>query len=244
MPFTFAHPAIILPFCQVPRKWISWTGLIVGSMVPDLEYFIRFNVESKHSHTIGGLFWFDLPLAILIAFLFHVPVRSALFNNLPDPLWRRLAPFDQFNWPRYFIQNWHVVLVSVMIGAASHLAWDAFTHRTGSVVEAFPALSQNISLAGFSAPLFNVLQHTSSLLGGMALLITVTRMPAHDQPGKRTSRKYWPLVITTAATITVMAASLGSPTIGKMVVSVISATMIGLIVAGILIGQHPRTNPA
>jgi hypothetical protein len=41
MPFTFAHPAIVLPLKHLPKRWYSLTGLIIGSMTPDFEYFIR-----------------------------------------------------------------------------------------------------------------------------------------------------------------------------------------------------------
>jgi len=238
MPFTFAHPAIILPFGRLPNKWFSWTGLIVGALVPDFEYFIRFRVLSVYSHTIGGLFWFDLPLAIVIAFVFHAAVRSVLFNNLPDPLWRRLSLFDQFNWPRYFSRNWHVVVISILIGAASHLFWDAFTHSAGYFVQACPALSNEVPVFGFGVPVFKVLQHTSSVLGGSAVLITLIMLPIHDQPEKKMNRRYWPIVITLAAVITLLTAALGHVPIGNVIVSAISGTLIGLIVAGTLIGRR------
>lgn len=58
MPFTFSHPAIILPFKYLPNRWISMTGLIIGSLTPDFEYFIRMKIESYYSHTNAGLFLF------------------------------------------------------------------------------------------------------------------------------------------------------------------------------------------
>lgn len=39
MPFTFAHPATVLPFAKKHSKHISVTALILGSMAPDFEYF-------------------------------------------------------------------------------------------------------------------------------------------------------------------------------------------------------------
>lgn len=39
MPFTFAHPAAVLPFAKKHSKHISVTALILGSMAPDFEYF-------------------------------------------------------------------------------------------------------------------------------------------------------------------------------------------------------------
>src|SRR6478609_2941554 len=102
MPFTFSHPAIILPITYLPRKWFSLTGLVVGSLTPDFEYFIRMRVQSDYSHTLSGLFWFDLPLGILLAFIFHNIVRDSLFENLPLILKSRLIRFKQFDWNSYF----------------------------------------------------------------------------------------------------------------------------------------------
>jgi len=102
MPFTFSHPAIVLPLKLIPKKWFSLTASVIGSLTPDFEYFIRMKVQSNFSHTILGVFWFDLPLGILLAFLFHNIVRNSLFDNLPLPLKSRLIGFNKFNWNRYF----------------------------------------------------------------------------------------------------------------------------------------------
>ncbi len=51
MPFTFSHPAIILPLKYLPQNWFSLTGLIIGSLTRDFEYFIRMKVRSNYSHT-------------------------------------------------------------------------------------------------------------------------------------------------------------------------------------------------
>lgn len=83
MPFTFSHPAIVLPLAFLPKKIISITGLIIGSLTPDFEYFIRMKLSSEYSHTISGVFLFDLPLGIILTFLFHGIVRNKLIDNLP-----------------------------------------------------------------------------------------------------------------------------------------------------------------
>ncbi|MDN3635772.1 DUF4184 family protein [Neolewinella lacunae] len=131
MPFTFAHPAVVLPFAYLPKRWCSMTGLIIGSLTPDFEYFIKMRIESNFSHTLAGMFWFDLPMGILLSFIFHHFVRNALFENLPMILRDRLVAFTSFSWNAYFLQHWWVVLVSILIGAASHILWDGFTHHNG-----------------------------------------------------------------------------------------------------------------
>ncbi len=135
MPFTFSHPAIVLPLYRLVRRWVSLTGLIVGSIVPDFEYFIRMGTPSIYSHTFKALFWFNLPLGLLLCFLFHNVVRNALFSHLPYILHRRLSNFKRFNWNKYFRKNWHIVIISILVGAATHLLWDKFTHENGYVLK-------------------------------------------------------------------------------------------------------------
>ncbi len=119
MPFTFSHPAIILPLKKLPRKYISMTGLIVGSIAPDFEYFLR--MKSKYSHTISGILWYDLPMGILLAFIFHNLIKEALINNMPLFFQSRFLNLRDFNWNSYFKKNWYVVVVSIIIGICSHI---------------------------------------------------------------------------------------------------------------------------
>ncbi len=102
MPFTFSHPAIILPLRYLPKSWFSITALAIGSLTPDFEYFLRMKVKSDYSHTISGMFWFDMPVALLLTFLFHNLARNFLFQNLPPEIKNRVLIFNDFNWNIHF----------------------------------------------------------------------------------------------------------------------------------------------
>jgi len=104
MPFTFSHPALVLSLTGKSRP-LSSNGLIIGSLTPDFEFFLRMSTHSHYSHTLSGLFWFDIPLGILLAFVFHNIVRDSLFDNLTAFLQARLKRFQQFHWNSYFRQN-------------------------------------------------------------------------------------------------------------------------------------------
>ena len=56
MPFTPAHPAIVLPLIR--SRYFSATGLIIGSLSPDFEYFFKMSVDSIYSHSKGGIILF------------------------------------------------------------------------------------------------------------------------------------------------------------------------------------------
>lgn len=88
-------------------------------------------IQSDYSHNIIGLFLFDIPISIFIAFIFHNIIRNSLFDNLPKLIKSRLLNFENFNWNKYFFKNWLIVLFSILIGAISHIFWDNFTHFDG-----------------------------------------------------------------------------------------------------------------
>ena len=118
----------MIPFIWVNPRWVSWTGLIVGSMIPDFEGFFRLGGPKHISHTWAGMFWFDLPLGIAVAFIFHLLVRNILIDQLPSFLRRRVVQFKEFDWLHYVRKHWGVFIVSMLVGIASHLLWDRITH--------------------------------------------------------------------------------------------------------------------
>ena len=188
MPFTFSHPAIILPLKKLPRKYISMTGLIVGSIAPDFEYFLR--MKSKYSHTISGILWYDLPMGILLAFIFHNLIKEALINNMPLFFQSRFLNLRDFNWNSYFKKNWYVVVVSIIIGICSHILWDGFTHRTGHFVKMFSVLESSVKMFGQKIPVYRILQHISTLLGGIIVIKAIVNLPADKTiPGLSVSQK-------------------------------------------------------
>lgn len=127
MPFTFSHPAVAVPLVRRIKK-LSVTGLVIGSMIPDVEYFMRMKSLSRYSHSWAGVLWFDLPLGLLTAALFHGFLRNAVIVQLPlfvqQKVWT-LLKFDWFGWLR---RHWPMIILSFVIGSVSHLLWDRFVH--------------------------------------------------------------------------------------------------------------------
>lgn len=242
MPFTASHPAIVLPLTFLPRRWYSLTGLVVGSMTPDFEYFLRLRLKTSYSHTVGGLFWFDLPLGLLLAIAFHVWVRNPLFTNLPKPLYTRFSYFKTFDWLEHLKSHWIVVAVSILVGSASHILWDSVTHARSPLVENFPTLATHIELFNTSIALTTLLQHGSTLIGGFFISYAIYRMPAGPWPGTAIDPKYWFLSAGIAGAI-VMLRFLGGLTLsqyGNLVVTVIGAGLAGITVASLMLKRSSR----
>ena len=192
MPVTFSHPAIVLPLTKA-RLNLSATGLIIGSMIPDFEYFIRMLDKTRYSHTLFGIFWFDLPLSLLVSFIYHQVVRNSLFDNLPSFLKDRFSIYKKFNWPKYFTKNWAIVLVSIIVGTVSHLLWDGVTHHTMFYVKQAELATMmkigTINLAGYK-----FLQLASSIVGGLAVIYSIFSLRRIHQPKAKIDYRYWALV--------------------------------------------------
>ncbi len=236
MPFTFSHPAIILPLTYLPKKWFSLTGLVIGSLTPDFEYFLRMSVKSNYSHTLDGLFWFDLPLGLLLAFIFHDIVRNSLFDNLPTFFKSRFLAFRQFNWNEHFKRNWFVVIISILIGAASHILWDSFTHEHGYFVEKIPTLINTVDLFGRQIPILKILQHSSTIIGGLLIALAVYKLPIYKTENENLNLKYWKIFV--GLTLTIIATrllfGLDIRQFGNVIVTGISATIISLILSSFI----------
>jgi len=239
MPFTFSHPAIILPLNYLPKKWISLTGLIIGSLTPDFEYFLRMKIESNYSHTISGMFWFDLPLGILLAFIFHNLVKNELYKNLPKILSERLLNIKELNWNKHFVENWKVIIISILTGTVSHIFWDGFTHNGGYFVKNIPALSKTIEIYGNPIKILKILQHLSTLIGAVIISIAIWKLPKIANFENKVNPKYWMIVVLIALTIFTLkvVSEENSKLIGNLIVSMISSGMIGIIITPIILNK-------
>lgn len=235
MPFTFTHPAIILPFTYLNRKWFSLTGLVIGSLTPDFEYFLRMKVKSNYSHTLWGMLWFDLPLGLILAFIFHNLVRDNLFKNSPTLFKSRLSKFRQFDWNYFFKKNWLIVLISLLIGITSHLFWDSFTHSSGYFVVKNSLLRYNINLLGNEIPVYKILQHGSSLIGGLIIAIAFNKLPVDKNITNKIKLNYWmSIAVLTFLIISIRIISgLKINQYGNIIVTAISAVIVSLILYSI-----------
>ncbi len=241
MPFTFSHPAVVLPATFLPQRWYSLTGLVIGSMVPDFEYFLRMKIQSSYSHTIAGLFWFDLPLALLLAVVFHGIVRNSLYGNVPIVLKSRLCRFTKFSWLAYVRSSWLVVLLSVLLGAASHLFWDSFTHSDGYFVKTIPTLSSTATIFGLHIKVLKILQHGSTILGLLVIALVLFRLPKDRNVRSSINPKYWITVLLVAAIAIVLRlfTGLDYKQYGHLIVTIISGVLLGLVLAPLLVKEKP-----
>jgi len=181
MPFTLCHPAIIIPLHRAARRYTSLPALVIGSMMPDFPYFFSLGVGGTFSHSLAGILAYCVPMGALLYVEYVVVLRQPLLAWLPAPVSTRLP--SALTWPAERLRLACVVLLSLAIGAASHIGWDAFTHQDGLPVLHYAPLRALVPVAGIRMPLFRVLQHASSLLGFIAIAVYARRWFVDTVPG-------------------------------------------------------------
>jgi hypothetical protein len=240
MPFTPAHTAIVLPLLR--SRYFSATGLIVGSVSPDFEYFLKLSVNSSYSHTVVGMFYFDLPIAALIAVVFHQVVKRNLIRNLPGFMQRRLQLLLSFDFLSYLRENYMVFACSALLGAASHLFWDSFTHNNTIMVESLPVYRGTyIPFQGVKYPLFYALQHISSAVG-LTIVVAYVGMMHVDKKARTTTPRllYWLAIVAIAAAVVVIRFTLRyDEQEGNWVVTAMSGLMIASVCCGLINFKNP-----
>ncbi len=195
MPFTLSHPGLALPFNNSKFK-LSVTGLVIGSMAPDLEYYLYLRLGPTLGNTILGFFIINIPFTIIIAFLFHNILRNTFIVNLPGFLKSRFITFYDFNWNCYVLHNKIRFMASVIIGILSHLFWDAFTHYDGTFVLLWPPLNQYFDIYGEKIYIYKILQVVLSIAGLLVIYIYFTRLPVKKDTllYKKPEITYWFLI--------------------------------------------------
>ncbi len=134
MPATVpAHPAAVLPLKLLSPRRFDGVALAVGAAAPDLGYAVEGLGIEVRSHAWHSLAWFSLPLTLVIAALIRraAPVVAA---HLPPGGPLAIRDYGVLGTVRHPLR---VTVWSALLGAASHLVWDTFTHPYVLVLDPF-----------------------------------------------------------------------------------------------------------
>jgi hypothetical protein len=241
MPFTPAHTAVVLPFLR--WQYVSATGLVVGSIAPDFEYFLKMSVNSRFSHTIAGLFYFDLPVIILLSIGFHHVVKENLFANSPRFIQKRFQEVWQFNFVKSLREHPWRFCLSGLAATATHVLWDSFTHGNGFFAKNLSFYKGSyVPFDGVNYPLFYALQQISTGVGlTVLILFIVFRKPVHRARVCRPLLDYWIwIVIITGAVVAIRFFLVNDFDLGNGIVSLISGLCIALLITGLMTFDNPR----
>jgi hypothetical protein len=177
VPFTPSHAVVALPFVRTP---LVPAAVAVGAMTPDLPLFLRgMGPSYAFTHSTANVVWTALIALVLLA-LWRMVLRPALVQLTPDAVAARLPDagrrsggeaarelFAPRERPRPGSFPVLLLVVSLLLGVLTHIAWDLFTHEGRWGVEAIPALQEQWGpLLGYKW-----LQHGSSAIGLVILAV-------------------------------------------------------------------------
>ncbi|MER5180749.1 DUF4184 family protein [Streptomyces sp. NPDC002896] len=177
MPFTLSHAAAVLPVIRrdgTGRGLLIPSALVAGSFTPDMTYFAASVLPGAmefgdYTHSALGVFTVDALIAAALVGVWRV-LREPLVALLPRTWQGRTYALlrggegagQRGRWSPGALIVWGYV--SVVLGAATHVVWDAFTHLDRWGMRVFPVLGEEVA----GSPLYWYAQY-----GGSALALVV-----------------------------------------------------------------------
>ncbi|MFI9765474.1 DUF4184 family protein [Streptomyces sp. NPDC052415] len=191
MPFTLSHAAAVLPAVRTDgtgRGRLVPAVLVAGSFGPDLTYYAGGAVPGAMefgdvTHSFAGVLTVDVAISWALVGLWLL-VREPLVALLPPARQGRVAALLRCGAPRARVRGELVAwwYVSAVLGALTHVVWDAFTHLDRWGMRLFPVLGEEFA----GSPLYWYLQYGGSAVAAAVvaafLTVALRRVPAGVLP--------------------------------------------------------------
>jgi len=179
---------------------------MIGAMSPDFAFILPLGVARGSTHDLAGIFWFCLPVALAIWLLFVHVLEQPTIALLPAA-WRERVPRSD---ARFSLKPLLLAALAIIVGAVTHIIWDAFTHGDTPVTDAIPALTAEVfEYHGRSVRVFFILQVLSSIVGLFALWIWALNL-RHGAPRACVARDPAPVLTDRARVVSVLAVFLSA----------------------------------
>jgi hypothetical protein len=209
MPFTPTHVLAITPAAAAFRGWLPFSALAIGSMIPDLPLFVPLAPDYATTHSLSGLFTTCLPLGMLGFIAFQAAMKRPLIALLPATVRCRCAAVAGLSLG-LSVRAAVRVASAVTIGAATHVVWDAFTHRGRWGTRLVPWLDTTaLTIAGHAVPGYKAMQYGSTAVGLPLLAVLAVVWLSRQVPAPLKSVPGVPL----AVRVTVILGALGILTV-------------------------------
>jgi hypothetical protein len=180
LPFTLSHAAAVLPVVRGDgsgRGRLVPAVLVAGSFAPDLTYYAASFLSGAMefgdvTHSFPGVFTVDVLIAWALVGLWLL-VREPLVALLPRAWQGRVAALLRCGAPPArvlpsLVVRWYV---SAVLGALTHVVWDAFTHLDRWGMRVLPVLGREIA----GSPLYWYLQYGGSALAAVVIAVFLAR---------------------------------------------------------------------
>lgn len=195
MPLTLpTHPTAVVPLKLWRPRWFDGVALVIGAIAPDLAYATYGFGVTLLTHNVFAVAWWSLPVTLVAARLVRW-AAPAIVAHLPGGGPLRLEDYGVLGIVRH---RWYVTACSALVGAFSHIAWDAVTH---------PGYFPSLQRPGWSGePWWGLFSDASNLFGivaGTLLLVHIGRSGLlrqwHGPPPRQRRRPFafWSAVAVT-----------------------------------------------
>ncbi|MFG3658976.1 DUF4184 family protein [Streptomyces sp. NPDC047706] len=192
MPFTLSHAAAVLPALRPDgsgRGPLVPAVLLAGSFAPDIPYYVASALSGTMefgdvTHSFAGVFTVDVLIAWALVGVWLL-VREPLVALLPRRRRPRVASLLRCGAARArvrpsLVARWYL---SAVLGALTHVVWDAFTHLDRWGMRLFPVLGREIA----GSPLYWYLQYGGSAVAALVIaafvVVALRRAPAAEPVG-------------------------------------------------------------
>uniref|UniRef100_UPI002811FC50 DUF4184 family protein n=1 Tax=Streptomyces sp. TaxID=1931 RepID=UPI002811FC50 len=192
MPFTLSHAAAVLPAVRTDgsgRGRLVPAVLVAGSFAPDMTYYAASVLPGAMefgdvTHSFPGVFTVDVLVAWALVGLWLL-LREPSVALLPRARQGRVATLVRCGAPRARVRPSLVAwwYGSAVLGALTHVVWDAFTHPDRWGMRVFPVLGREVA----GSPLYWYLQYGGSAVAAVVIIVfaarALRRMPGGEPAG-------------------------------------------------------------
>jgi len=198
----------VLPFL---RTRLPASALVTGSLVPDLPYYLPLRIGGFYppvslggpAHTGWALVSLDVTIGVVAWTGWHAVIAAPAAAIAPTALSARLTGQVRFGLRHRVAtpRDWALALTAMMVGAATHVLWDEFTHA-----ERWGARHVDVlSTTWFGLEGYRWAQYASGVLGASALVIWFIRWWRRTSPSRCTPtprhRIWWAVLIGAGAAV-------------------------------------------
>jgi Domain of unknown function (DUF4184) len=174
VPFTGSHPAAVLPLA---RGRLALSALVIGSMAPDTPYYlprsVQLGLDAHRTHSLLGAVGLDALISAVLWLCWHGLLARPALAAAPRRMQQRVPPDLLRPVSRRLAAPLDVMAIyaACVLGALTHVCWDAFTHRGRWGTDRVAWLrAEHAGLAGYSWA-----QYASGVVGAAVLLVALVR---------------------------------------------------------------------
>ena len=147
---------------------------MLGSIAPDLGYFLLGGTASRDWHRPHGVLLYCLPVAFVIYLLVTRYLAAPVARHLPRGGAFRLGELAYLEAQPRTLRHFVMVAACIVAGAGTHLAWDLFTHDGSWMGDYIPWLAADVlTVRGHAVHGSNLLWVASTVLGGLFTLVVL-----------------------------------------------------------------------